>query len=68
VHSNLPKNVKETKQKTFHLNAVIDGHLISGTVALSPAPQPGIFTELARFEAERVLAHAVREAIAAGRL
>src|ERR1035438_5186629 len=59
---------KKPNKKTFHLNALIDGHIISGTVALSPAPQPGIFTELARFEAERVLAHAVREAIAAGRL
>jgi hypothetical protein len=59
---------KKSNKKTFHLNAVIDGHLISGVVALSPAPQPGIFTELARFEAERALAHAVREAIAAGRL
>jgi hypothetical protein len=59
---------KKPNKKTFLLNALIDGHIISGTVALSPAPQPGIFTELARFEAERVLAHAVREAIAAGRL
>ena len=63
-----PKMSKKPNKKTFLLNALIDGHIISGTVALSPAPQPGIFTELARFEAERVLAHAVREAIAAGRL
>jgi hypothetical protein len=64
----LPTMSKKLNKKTFHLNALIDGHIISGIVALSPAPQPGIFTELARFEAERVLAHAVREAIAAGRL
>lgn len=62
------KMTTKSNKKTFHLNAVIDGHLISGVVALSPAPQPGIFTELARFEAERALAHAVREAIATGRL
>ena len=55
-------------QKIFRLNALIDGHIIVGQVAFSPAPQPGVFTELARFEAERVLAHAVREEIAAGRL
>ena len=59
---------KTPNKKTFRMNAVIDGHLISGFVALSPAPQPGVFTELARFEAERILTHAVREAIAAGRL
>ena len=68
VHLIHPKMAKKPNKKTFRLNALIDGHIISGTVALSPAPQPGIFTELARFEAERVLAHAVREAIAAGQL
>ena len=59
---------KKPNKKTFRLNALIDGHFISGIVALSPAPQPGIFTELARFEAERAFAHVVREAIAAGKL
>ena len=54
--------------KTFRLNTIIDGHIIAGKVAFSPAPQPGVFTELARFEAGRVLAHMVREEIAAGRL
>jgi hypothetical protein len=58
---------KPTK-KIFRLNAIIDGHIIAGQVAFSPAPQPGIFTELARFEAEKVLTHQVREEIAAGRL
>ena len=33
-----------------------------------PAPESGVMTELARFEAERALTHAVRDAIKAGRL
>jgi len=37
-------------------------------VAFSPAPQPGVLTELAKFEAERILAHMVNEEIEAGRL
>jgi hypothetical protein len=55
-------------QKTFRLSAIVAGHIIDGTVAFSPAPQPGIFTELAAFEAQRILAHLVTEEIAAGRL
>jgi hypothetical protein len=56
------------KEKVFKLNAIIDGHIIRGEVRLSPAPEPGIMTELARFEAERALTHLVREEIKAGRL
>jgi len=56
---------KQTK-KTFNLNAVIDGRIISGFVSFSPAPQPGIFTEIARLDAERILADMVRENIATG--
>ena len=59
---------KKPKTKTFHLSTVIDGHIIAGTVAFSPASQPGIFTELARFEAQRILVHVVTEEIAAGKL
>ena len=59
---------KKQTTKTFRLNAVIDGHLIAGRVAFSPAPQGGIMTELARFEAERILEHMVRQEIAAGRM
>jgi hypothetical protein len=58
----------KTRKKVFTLNALIDGHIIRGEVAISPAPEPGIMTELARFEAERALTHAVREAIKAGQL
>jgi hypothetical protein len=58
---------KSTK-KIFRLSTIIDGHIVSGRVAFSPAPEPGIFTELARFEAERILVEMVREEIAAGRL
>jgi hypothetical protein len=55
-------------QKVFHLNAVIDNHIIAGFVAFSPAPDPGILTELARFEAQRILEQQVREEISSGRL
>ena len=56
------------RKKVFALNALIDGHIIRGEVSISPAPEPGIMTELARFEAQRVLTHRVREEIKAGRL
>jgi hypothetical protein len=59
---------KKSTIKTFHLSAIIDGRLVAGKVAFSPAPQPGVLTELARFEAERILVHMVREEIAAARL
>ena len=58
---------KQTK-KTFRLNTVIDGRLISGFVSFSPAPRPGILTEIARLDAERILEDMVREKIASGRL
>jgi hypothetical protein len=59
---------RKPTHKTFRLNALIDGHLIAGVVRFSPAPAPGILTEIARRDAERVLARLVTEAIAAGRL
>jgi hypothetical protein len=59
---------KKPNQKTFRLSAIVAGHIIDGTVAFSPAPQPGILTEVAKFEAERILAHMVSEEIEAGRL
>ena len=54
--------------KVFPLNALIEGHIIRAKIAFSPAPAPGVFTELARFEAERLLEHLVRTEIEAGRL
>ena len=59
---------KKSNQKTFRLSTIISGHVIDGTVVFSPAPTPGILTELARFEAQRILAHMVTEEIEAGRL
>jgi len=56
------------KEKVFTLNTIIDGHIIRGQVRFSPAPQAGIMTEIARFEAERLLAQLVRDEIAGGRL
>ena len=55
-------------QQTIQLKAIVSGRLIDGTVTFSPAPQPGILTELAKFEARRILTHMVEEEIAAGRL
>jgi hypothetical protein len=59
---------KKPSQKTFRLSTIVAGHIIDGTVAFSPAPQPGILTELAAFEARRILTHLVTEEIEAGRL
>ncbi len=59
---------KKPRTKIFHLNTIVDDRLITGTVAFSPAPLPGILTELARFEAERLLVHLVKDEIASGRL
>ena len=56
------------KGKTFTLNTIIDGHIIRGQVRFSPAPEPGIMTEIARLDAERLLAQVVRDEIADGRL
>ena len=59
---------QKPRKKVFTLNTLIDGHIIKGQVAFSPAPEPGIMTELARFEAKRLLTHMVKEEIASGRL
>jgi hypothetical protein len=58
---------REPTQKTFHINTLVNGHLIAGTVRFSPAPEPGIFTELARFEAERLFGQISTEEIKTGR-
>lgn len=55
-------------QQTIRLSTIVDGHIIDGTVTFSPALKPGVLSELARFEAERILTHMVKEEIAAGRL
>jgi len=60
--------IKKPRTKTFRLNTIVEDRIIAGTVEFSPAPLPGILTELARFEAERLLVHFVREEIASGRL
>ena len=59
---------QKQSHKQFCLNAIISDRIIVGVVRFSPAPAPGVLTELAKFEAERVLTHAVQEEIAAGRL
>jgi hypothetical protein len=56
------------KEKIFTINTIIDEHIIRGEVVFSPAPEPGILTEVARFEAELLLSQLVRSEIADGRL
>ena len=55
-------------QQIVQLSAIIAGHVIDGKVTFSPAPKPGILSELAKFEARRILTAMVEEEIAAGRL
>ena len=64
----LPNMTKKPNEKIFHMISIIDGRVIDGTVKFSPAPLPGVLTELARFEAERMLLHSVEQDITAGRL
>jgi hypothetical protein len=59
---------KKPNTKVFTLSTIIAGQLIRGQVSFSPAPEPGIMTELARFEAQRIVADIVCEEIEAGGL
>jgi hypothetical protein len=59
---------KKSNTKVFTLSTIIEGRIIHGRVSFSPAPDPGIMTELARFEAGRILNHFVGEELRAGRL
>jgi hypothetical protein len=59
---------EKSNQQTIRLSAVVSGHLIDGSVSFSPAPQLGILSELAKFEARRILTAMVQEEIEAGRL
>src|ERR1051326_7628687 len=36
---------QKPRKKVFTLNTLIDGHIIRGHVAFSPAPEPGIMTD-----------------------
>ena len=54
--------------QVVHLGAIINGHVVNGTVSFSPAPQPGVLSELAKFEARRILANMIQEEIQTGRL
>ena len=53
-------------QQTIQLSTIISGHLIDGEVTFSPAPEPGILSELAKFEARRILTAMIEEEISAG--
>lgn len=59
---------KKSNTKVFTMSTIIEGNIVSGKVSFSPAPEPGIMTELARFEAQRIITHMVTEEIDAGRL
>src|SRR5947209_1901136 len=53
--NNLPEAMdKKPTKKVFRFAALVDGRLIAGDVSFSPAPRPGVLTELARWEAERI--------------
>lgn len=54
--------------QTIHLGAIVNGSLVDGTVSFSPAPLPGILSELAKFEARRIFQHVIEEELKAGRL
>ena len=60
-------NQKPTQQ-IVRLSAIVSGRIIDGTVTFSPAPEPGVLAELAKFEAERIISHMVAEDIQTGRL
>jgi hypothetical protein len=59
---------KKQTQKQFRFRTIISGNQLTGTVVFSPAPDPGIFTALAEFEARRILNRMLIDEIAAGRL
>jgi hypothetical protein len=60
-------NEKSTQQ-IIRLSTIVSGHIIDGTVTFSPAPQPGVLSELAKFDAERIFTQIVSDEIEAGRL
>ena len=60
--------IQNTTQQIVRLSAIVSGHIIDGTVTFSPAPDPAVLSELAKFEAQRILAHVVCEEIKAGRI
>ena len=59
---------KKPNTKVFTLSTIIEGHIVRGRVSFSPAPEPGIMTALARFEAERMLSQFLAEDLRAGHL
>jgi hypothetical protein len=59
---------ENSTRQTIQLSAIVSGHVIDGKVTFSPAPQPGVLSELAKFEARRILTAMVEEEIEAGRL
>jgi hypothetical protein len=59
---------KKPNNKVFTIGTIIEGHMIRGEVIFSPSPEPGIMTELAAFDAERLVSSLVTEDIRAGRL
>ena len=59
---------KKPTHKTFRFTTLLEGRVIDGSVSFSPAPEPGIFTALAEFEAKRILNRMLIEEMEAGRL
>jgi hypothetical protein len=65
--TNVPMSQKSNIQ-IVHLGAIINGHVVNGTFSFSPAREPGILSELAKFEARRILTNMIEEEIQTGRL
>ena len=59
---------KKPNNKVFTIGTIIEGKMIQGEVLFSPAPEPGIMTEIAAFDAERLVSRLVAEDILSGRL
>jgi hypothetical protein len=59
---------EKSPQQIIRLSTIVSGHIIDGTVTFSPAPQSGVLSELAKFEAERILTQIVSDEIENGRL
>ena len=59
---------KKSNTKLFTMSTIIAGQIVRGEVSFSPAPEPGIMTELAKFEARRIVADMISDEIDAGGL
>jgi hypothetical protein len=57
---------KRQTTKLFYPTTTVAGWVFFCEVSFSPAPEPGVLTELARFEAQRLINHLAAEEIETG--